>query len=268
MKDPSEHWDDQASIYASAEGHQPFSRFLEMYEASCWNYIRPVLPAVEDSLILEAGCGTGRWVRYLAPLGYGIVLSDLSPRMVELAREKIERAGWGNQVEGYYTLDICDLNALADDQFDLVLALGGPLTLCRDARLAIQELRRVSKPGGYIVCDVANRYRTALDLVIQNRTEQLDTIMELGNYARPDGLNDHRFTPGELVESFQSNELEVTHLLGICPFFSFLPSKEEVRILEDDSSFRKIQDVGWRHAKDPAILGISGRLLMVAKSPS
>ena len=78
-RDPREHWDQQAPIYASTGGHRHFDRFLALYETDCWRYIESVLPPAAGSLILEAGCGTGRWVYRLAPMGHHLVLSDLSP---------------------------------------------------------------------------------------------------------------------------------------------------------------------------------------------
>jgi ubiquinone/menaquinone biosynthesis C-methylase UbiE len=110
-KEPREYWDQQAPAYASDAGHRRFGRFLDLYEESCWRYIEPVLPVAEGSTILEVGCGTGRWVTRLAPMGYHVVLADLSPTMIEQARDKVERLGLGDRVVGYHVLDICDMCA-------------------------------------------------------------------------------------------------------------------------------------------------------------
>ena len=264
-KDPREHWDQQAPIYASDEGQRRFGRFLELYEEACWHYIEPALPEVDTSTILEAGCGTGRWVMRLAPLGYRMVLSDLSPAMIGYAREKVERLELSDRVTGYYALDICDMHALPDASFDLVLALGGPLTLCRDAGLAAGEFRRVTRPGGYVICDVANRYRTALDLVRENQTGQLARVLDAGQFARPDGLTDHRFGPRELAALFEAHGMEALHVAGVCPFFDLLPTAEQVSILDDEHVFETMQDVGGRYAEDPFAVALSGRLLIVAR---
>ena len=264
-KDPREHWNQQAPIYASDEGHRRFGRFLDLYEEGCWRYIEPVLPRIDTSMILEAGCGTGRWVIRLAPMGYRVVLSDLSPEMVEHAREKVEQLGLSDRVVGYYTLDICDMQALSNASFDLVLALGGPLSLCHDANLAISEFHRVTRLGGYVVCDTANRYRTALDLVRGNKASQLASVLDTGRFLRPDGLTDHRFGPRELGDLFEANGMEAIHVVGVCPFFDFLPIEEHVRILDDEHVFKIMQDVGGRYAEDSFVVALSGRLLMVAR---
>lgn len=265
-RDPREHWDQQAPIYASTGGHRQFDRFLALYETDCWRYIEAVLPPAAGSLILEAGCGTGRWVYRLAPMGYHLVLSDLSPEMIGQAQARVQALDLSDFVTAYHVLDICDLHALAGDAFDLVLALGGPLTLCRDARLAAAEIRRVLKPGGYAVCDVANRYRTALELVEDGELDQLASVLDTGRFSRPDGLTDHRFGPQELANLFQASGLKVLHMAGLCPFFDFLPSREQVRILEDDQMFAILRDVSQRYAQHPAMIGLSGRLLVVVQN--
>ena len=264
-KAPCEHWDQQAPIYASGEGHIRFGRFLDLYEESCWCYIKTVLPKVGESLILEAGCGTGRWVERLAPLGYQMVLSDLSPEMVRCARDKVERLGLSDRVVAYHVLDICDMHALPEASFDLALALGGPLTLCRDSKLAVSELCRVTKPGGYVICDSGNRYRTALDMVRENELSQLVRVLDTGQFSRPDGLTDHRFGLQELVDLFEANGMEALHVAGVCPFFDFLPTTEHVSILDDERAFETMLDLGKRYAENTSVVGLSGRLLIVAR---
>jgi len=202
----------------------------------------------------------------LAPMGYHMVLSDLSPEMIEHARDKVERLGLGDRVAGYHALDICDLHALPAASFDVVLALGGPLTLCRDAELAVKEFRRVTKPGGYVICDTANRYRTALDLVRENKLSRLASVLATGQFSRPDGLTDHRFGPRELVGLFERHGMKAIHVAGICPFFDFLPTQEQASILEDGPSFETMAELERRYAEDPCVVGLSGRLLIVARA--
>jgi predicted TPR repeat methyltransferase len=105
-------------------------------------YVKP-----EDGAVLDAGAGTGITGAVLEPLGYRDLIGiDISPNMLELAREK-----------GVYK----DLHQME---------LGGPLDFPSDAFAAIvstgvfaaghappesfEELIRVSKPGGYVIFSV------------------------------------------------------------------------------------------------------------------
>jgi SAM-dependent methyltransferase len=238
---------------------------MDLYEESCWRYIEPVLPYVDASMILEAGCGTGRWVVRLAPMGYRMVLTDLSPEMIKHARGRVEQLGLSQHVAAYHALDICDMHTLSDDSFDLVLALGGPLTLCGDAGGAVKEFRRVTKPGGYVICDVANRYRTALELAHDSELSQLARVLDTGQFSRPDGLTDHRFGPQELAGLFEAQGMKALHVAAICPFFDFLPRKEHVGILDDEHVYETMLDVCRCYAEDPCVVALSGRLLIVAR---
>jgi len=175
--DPREYWDNKAATFASGERERRSGRFRELYEECCWRYIEPVLPRHKDGLILEAGCGTGRWVFRLAPRGFRFVLADLSAEMIRYARERVEEQGIGEQVIACHALDICDMQTLSSESFDLVLALGVPLTLSNEPGRAVDECFRVTKSGGHIVCDAANRYRTALELARQNDVGQFAEVL-------------------------------------------------------------------------------------------
>jgi len=44
-------------------------------------------------LILDAGGGPGRYTIDLAKLGYDVILLDLTPRLLRIAKRKIRREG-------------------------------------------------------------------------------------------------------------------------------------------------------------------------------
>ena len=85
-------WDSQAESRRELMQKRELSRNKDLYEETCWRFIEPFLPSGVGR-ILEAGCGTGRWVYRLAPLGHRIVLSDFSPEMIRVASEEIHRRG-------------------------------------------------------------------------------------------------------------------------------------------------------------------------------
>jgi SAM-dependent methyltransferase len=108
------------------------------------------------SLVLEAACGTGVDAAALARRGFTVWASDGSEAMVEGAaarfrRERLAipllRSAWA------------DLPAATGERFDVVLCLGNSLVHAagRDAMVqALTGLRRMARPGGYVVLDSRN----------------------------------------------------------------------------------------------------------------
>ncbi|MEA1961927.1 MAG: class I SAM-dependent methyltransferase [Bacillota bacterium] len=254
-------WDSRAEDRREGMKHQEFPRNNTLYEETCWRFIKPLLPP-NTGRILEAGCGTGRWVYHLAPLGHRIVLSDFSPEMVRVASEEIRNRGVMENVDACHVLDICDMHALEDESFDIALALGGPVELCDNQRRAVEELRRVVKPGGYVICDVSNRYRIALDLARENNwTKAAETL-----YSAKSQYYTHKsFSPDEIQELFTLCGLDVLHIAAVSPFMSFPPNRDQLAALEDDTNYSTARDIFCDFSETPEMIGISSRLLIVGR---
>ena len=96
---------------------------------------------VRPRRILEVGCGWGELAEWLArETGAEVVATDLSPRMVELARER----GLDARIADVQTLPF------DDGSFDVAVA-AWMLYHVRDLDSAIAELARVLRPGGRLV---------------------------------------------------------------------------------------------------------------------
>lgn len=94
--------------------------------------------------ILDAGAGTGLVGQALAALGFeDIVAMDMSPEMLEQARAKQVYADLLCMVLGE-PLD------LPDDSFDATISIG-TFTVGHAPARALDELVRVTKPGGHVV---------------------------------------------------------------------------------------------------------------------
>lgn len=100
--------------------------------------------------ILDFGCGTGEITRALAAGGYAVAGCDLSPAMVAAARSRTPAGG-----PTYVVLDAGRLPLLpfADAQFDAVLS-SSVFEYLPDAAAQLRELRRVLRPGGWLVATV------------------------------------------------------------------------------------------------------------------
>jgi arsenite methyltransferase len=98
--------------------------------------------------ILDVGCGTGKSSSAFAKKrGCRVVGVDLSPRMIEWARETARREGVLDRVE-FKTADAQQL-PFEDATFDAVIC-ESVLALVADKARALAEFLRVCKPGGYV----------------------------------------------------------------------------------------------------------------------
>lgn len=258
-------WNKKAAFFASKERQKKTRQVEKLYENACWQSVEPVLPSIDDSIILEAGCGTGRWVFRLAPMGYQIELLDFSQEMIKYARKAVEEKGLNDYVTGYHVLDICDMNHLISEKFDLILALGNPISLCSNPEKAIEELSRITKPGGYVVCDVINKYRSALDLASKNDFSQFFEVLYNGRMITESGQTHYRFGPEELEDLFLKKGFSSFQIIALCPFFDVPASKNHVALLDDDEMFNAIQKSFNDFAKDPNVIALSSRHLIVAQ---
>lgn len=106
-------------------------------------------PAPPRAVVADLGCGDGglalAWCRAHPDLAR-VVAVDLSPRMV--ARAVGALSARGVPVDGV----VGDLRSLSlgDDAFDVVL-VGHVLEHCADLAPALVALRRMVRPGGYVV---------------------------------------------------------------------------------------------------------------------
>ena len=135
---------DPQSAYQLWAGSYPpraHNRLMEVEQET----VLALLPDVRELTVLDAGCGSGRYLRVLGERGANAIGMDLSPAMLERARETTTR------------IARADLRALPFDarSFDLVvcgLALGD----LAEIELALTEIARVLRPGGRVIYSVVH----------------------------------------------------------------------------------------------------------------
>ena len=108
--------------------------------------------------VLEVGCGTGRISREVLRQGGQVALLDISAEALELAQEQFLRAGCDRCDVAFIRGTLFAL-PLAQSSFDIVWNAGVLEHFTDEEQYhAIQELVRVTKPGGKVIVLVPYRY--------------------------------------------------------------------------------------------------------------
>ncbi|MEO0294169.1 MAG: class I SAM-dependent methyltransferase [candidate division WOR-3 bacterium] len=126
------------------------------YKAEC-DFIEEVFQRfskLKIKNILELGCGTGGHAILLAKRGYILMGIDLSPKMLEIAKEKINKAGVNVDL---YLRDI--RNFRLNKRFDSAICMFAVLNYLiqnEDLERALKSVRRHLKEGGIFIFDIWN----------------------------------------------------------------------------------------------------------------
>ena len=124
-----------------------FTRIAQSMRSSGDAFVRSlgVTPGLK---VLDLGCGDGTTALPAARLGADVLGVDIASNLVAAGNRRAQEAGLTNIrfEEG----DACDLNALADKRFDLVVTVFGAMFAPKPFDVA-KEMVRVTKSGGRIV---------------------------------------------------------------------------------------------------------------------
>lgn len=118
-----------------------------MVAAQGRRHVVEVINQMPRARLLEVGVGTGLSLPDYSPK-HEIVGVDLSPEMLEKARERVVEEGLDN-VTGLHEMDAGELD-FPDNSFDIVVAMF-VMTVVPDPEKVMRELSRVAKPGGQVI---------------------------------------------------------------------------------------------------------------------
>lgn len=131
-------WDRHAPKYiAKPIADQP------SYEAKL-NHVRSLLRPTDK--VLEIGCGSGNTALQLAPNCAQFTASDISSRMIELARDKEKKT----EIKNVRFVHANAKQAVTDTSFDKILAFS-LLHLVADLQFTLSAIHAQLKPGGVFI---------------------------------------------------------------------------------------------------------------------
>ncbi len=98
----------------------------------------------KNGRVLDAGAGTGLVGKFLSENGYSkLIAMDLSMGMLEEARKK-------NVYQEFHQMVMGETLGFSTDYFDAVVSVG-VLTVGHAPASSLDELIRITRPGGYVV---------------------------------------------------------------------------------------------------------------------
>lgn len=233
-------------------------------------YLAKYLP--RKGLLLDAGCGPGRYAIELARMGYDIALLDFTPEHVEFAERKISGLKLADRVKMAEVGSIEDMSVFDDDCFDAVLCLGGPLSHVkgREARdRAIDELIRVAKRNAPIFISVFNRIACIESAPAmwpdEVKTDNYRSIVETGDdYRWHNETYAHFFLPEELNDVFKGKAATVKEVVGL-EGINYAAKNHINRLAKNRVAWKNWLEMHYEHATDPIFVNVSDHLLAVLK---
>jgi ubiquinone/menaquinone biosynthesis C-methylase UbiE len=228
------------------------------------------------AVVLDVGGGPGAYALWLAQQGYRVHLLDPIELHVAQAREASSR----QPATPLACADTGDARALSfgDATVDAVLALGPlyHLTDAADRRRALDEARRVLRPGGVLAAVGISRFASTIDGLYQGflADPTFERIVERnlrdGRHENPE-RRPRWFTtayfhlPDELADEVRAAGFRLEALLGIEGPAAFLADVDDW--LDDPVRREALLRAIRRVETERTLLGASPHILAVATKP-
>ena len=240
------------------------------------HHIKAHLPG--GARILDNGAGPGKYAFFLTNLGHKVTLSDITPKLVETAIVKAKENPQLPELEGFHVLDATDLSVFADDYFDAVLMLG-PFYHLQDEesrRKALNELRRVTRPGGKVFVAFMTRTRfLATSLQYPQRWKPNHTAEGIKEFLDT-GLFNHdeegRFTGAyyfnidDIKPFMESSGFKTINLIGSRSIAGTMTEEQwSYWRSRGDDEYKTIMELVISESENPYVLGVSSHILYIGE---
>jgi ubiquinone/menaquinone biosynthesis C-methylase UbiE len=240
------------------------------------HFLEKYLPS--SGLVLDAGGGPGRYSIELAKRGYEVVLFDLSPKCLELAKKKIAGAHVGDKVRRIVEGSVTDMNMFSDGEFDAVLCLGPLSHLVEkpDREKAANEIVRVARKGAPVFIGAIGLFgvfRTVLQRLQHELTdpshEEIFTVGVHRWHKDPHrgvkGFSDAVFWhPKNLRELFERRGIKTLEM-ATCEGLSSHLRGPTNRLYRDKSRWARWEELILKTCADPILLGTGEHFLYVGR---
>jgi SAM-dependent methyltransferase len=240
--------------------------YWQWHDALTWDYLKPFLPRDLSATILDLGCGTGKWAARLIKSGFRVVCVDISAKMLDQARAKIEAMGASSRAS-FVHADLCDLSALAAGSAAMAVALGDPIGCANSPMRAMKEIRRVLADGGVLVATLDNKLSAIEFYLEQGDPRKLSEFLHGGrtHWLTKDAAEQFEittFAPDELRRLAEVAGFEVLDMVGK----TVLPMRHYQQLLADSESRRAWAKVEKSLCRDSAAIGRASHLQIACRA--
>lgn len=240
--------------------------FWRWHDSLTWDYLKPYLPRDLSTRIVDLGCGTGKWTAKLARSGYRVTGVDISIKMLDQARRKIESQAGGRGVD-FHQADLCDLSALPQHEFSLAIALGDPIGCAASPAKAMSQIRRILKDRGILVASFDNRL-AAIDFFLGEGDPKAFVRFLKDGRTRwftkdpSERFEVATFAPNDLKRLIEAAGFEVLEMIGK----TVLPMRHHRELIATAESRRTWANIEKKLCRNPAAMGRASHLQVACKA--
>lgn len=132
----------------------------------------------ENTVILDAGGGTGRWVCDLSKIYKSkFIIYDLSEDMLEKAKENIKNAHIEKRTQ-LVNGDLKNMEKIKSDSVDYITSIYSPISFIYEKEKAFSEMFRILKKGGKIII-MGHGFYNAIASKINNYCADMNELEKL-----------------------------------------------------------------------------------------
>lgn len=183
------------------------------YDDLAWGFCLAELPP-PPAVVVDLGCGVGRWAQRLLSSGYTVVGIEPSPRMAEYAAARLSR--WD---QGGFTLLRAPVEEveLAPGSVDALLAIGS-LQYTDDPAATLRRAAHWLRPGAALCVLVDSLQALVLELLVAGRqSEALERLSSRRGIWCVDGVEAdlHLFDQAALRSAAVNAGIDVVQVAGL-----------------------------------------------------
>lgn len=240
--------------------------FWRWHDALTWDYLKLHVPRDLSAETVDLGCGTGKWAAKLVKSGHTVTCVDISHRMLDQARAKIEAQG-GSARAAFVHADLCDLSDLPAGRYALAISFGESVGCSESPRRALRQIRRVLQDGGTLAATFDNRL-AAVDYYLQRGdATALSRFLRDGKTHWLTDDADERFpivtyAPSDIVKLVEAAGFTLVDMVGK----TVLPMRHYRQLLDTAEARRTWARIEKKLCRDPHAIGRASHIQITCRA--